>query len=158
QPTGKVIKAIMYISTGQPILDQVTIDTLYRWQFRPGTSLKGAIVPITFTLLGGSWGGGETESNMDEALARYLGRGTVVFAPIPRYPGTTWDFREGRGVYELHVTKLGTVSSVKILKSSRDETFDHVATHALSEWRLSRGPLIIELPLRFVLTPQSYSV
>ena len=96
---------------------------------------------------------------MDEALAKYLGKGTVLHAPIPEYPVyKEWDFKEGRGVYELHVDKSGKVEGVKILKSSGDEPFDHSAVKTLGKWRLSRGPLVIELPLRFVLTPQSYSV
>jgi len=87
--TGTVIRVIMYTSTGQPLLDRATMDALYRWQFRPGTPFKAVRVPITYSVEGGSWGIGvlKTESNMDNALARYLGKGTVISAPVPEYPG-----------------------------------------------------------------------
>jgi TonB family protein len=161
QRTGKVVRVVMYISTGEPILDQAAIKALSQWQFKPGTD-KSRKVPIVYTLDDG----GPTvatyerkEKSMDQALARYLGKGTVINGPIPEYPVyKEWEFKEGRGVYELHVNKSGKVEEVKILKSSGDNSFDHSAVKTLLKWRLSRGPLVIELPLRFVLTPQSYSV
>jgi TonB family protein len=56
------------------------------------------------------------------------------------------------------VQKDGSVVDVKILKGSGDGTFDRVTVKTLRAWRLSRGPLVLELPLRFTLTPMSYSV
>ncbi|MGH8094525.1 MAG: TonB family protein, partial [Chthoniobacterales bacterium] len=129
--TGTVVRVVMYISTRQPILDRSTVEALSRWKFRPGTPFKAVEIPITYTIDGGAYGVGfvTKESNMDDVLARYLGKGTVISAPIPQYPTSkTWDFKEGRGVYELHVTKFGTVSGVRILKRSGDETFDRLAT------------------------------
>ncbi len=151
----------MYVSTGEPILDQAAVKALSEWRFKPGTD-KSVKVPINYSLDNG----GPTvttytrkEKSIDEALARYLGKGTVLNGPIPEYPVyKEWDFKEGRGVYELHVDRSGKVEEVKILKSSGDKSFDHSATKTLAKWRLSHGPMIIELPLRFVLTPQSYSV
>jgi TonB family protein len=161
QKTGKVVRVVMYVSTGEPILDQAAVKALSEWRFKPGTD-KSVKVRISYSLDNG----GPTvatysrkEKSMDEALARYLGKGTVLQAPIPEYPVyKEWDFKEGRGVYELHVDRSGKVQEVKILKSSGDKSFDHSATKTLGKWRLSHGPMIIELPLRFVLTPQSYSV
>jgi TonB family protein len=96
---------------------------------------------------------------MDEVLARFLGKGVVLNGPIPAYPRfPPWTEKHGQGVYELHVLKDGTVKEVKILKRSGDDTFDRVALDALRKWRLRRGPLILELPLSFRLTPGSYSV
>lgn len=54
--------------------------------------------------------------------------------------------------------KDGRVPEVKILKSSGDLVFDREAVKTLDKWRLNRGPVVIELPLRFQLTPRSYSV
>ena len=66
--------------------------------------------------------------------------------------------RQGSGVYEIHVNNRGTVSEVKILKSSGDPIFDQATVNALRQWKLRSGPKIIELPLAFRLTPDSYSV
>ncbi len=63
--------------------------------------------------------------------------------------------KQGRGVYEIHVNKAGTVTEVKILKSSGDPTFDNVTVDTLHQWRLRNGPKIIELPLVFVMTPDT---
>ncbi|MGH8094325.1 MAG: hypothetical protein ACREIF_12775 [Chthoniobacterales bacterium] len=46
----------------------------------------------------------------------------------------------------------------KVLKSSGDPAFDRSVEKTLGKWKLRRGPLVLELPLRFVLTPSSYSV
>ncbi|MEY2497969.1 MAG: Gram-negative bacterial TonB protein C-terminal [Verrucomicrobiota bacterium] len=99
------------------------------------------------------------EKPVDEALAHFLGKGTVVRGSIPEYPHSPpWTNKEGKGVYELHAQKDGTVAEVKILKRSGDDTFDRIVVDALRNWRLRRGPLILELPLRFILTPSRYSV
>jgi TonB family protein len=58
----------------------------------------------------------------------------------------------------LHVDKSGRVDGVKILASSGDGTFDRVAVGTLRKWRLRRGPLTVELPLSFILTPTSFAV
>jgi len=147
----------MYISTGSPRLDKATLDALRLWRFRPGAT-KGAKVPITYSMEG-SVKYEATRKSMDDALARYLGKGTVLKGPIPEFPiWRTWTDKEGRGVYEMHVNKAGLVERVVILKSSGDPVFDQAAQKTLGKWLLSRGPLVIELPLRFVLTPESYSV
>lgn len=54
--------------------------------------------------------------------------------------------------------KDGSVEAVKVLQPSGDETFDRVTVKTLRSWRLRRGPVVIELPLRFKLTQTSYSV
>ncbi len=96
---------------------------------------------------------------MDDVLAAFLGKGTVRKGPIPAYPRRpSWTNKSGKGVYELHADKEGRITQVKILKSSSDAVFDREAVKTLGKWRLNRGPIIIELPLRFRLTPRSYSV
>ena len=157
--TGAVERASMARSTGSPILDRETLMVFRRWRFKPGT--PGLIkIPITFTM------GGNVitevvvkKKPMDEALARFLGEGTVLKGPIPEYPRfPPWRDKAGKGVYELRVQKDGRVSEVRILKSSGDATFDRVTVNTLRKWRLRRGPLILELPLSFQLTPTKYSV
>ena len=96
---------------------------------------------------------------MDQVLAPFLGKENVINAPIQVYPSSSpWTSKEGRGVYEIHVNKAGTVSEVRILKSSGDPTFDDVTVKTLHQWRLRNGPKIIELPLAFVMTPDNCRV
>lgn len=158
--TGKVTRAYMGESTGSRILDDAALFAFRRWQFTPGT-VSRMKTPITFTMLNGR---PVTEysvksKSMDEVLAGFLGKGTVVRGPIPAYPrNTPWVPKEGKGVYELHANARGDVDNVKILKSSGDATFDRVTSETLRKWRLRRGPLVVELPLAFKLTPTSYSV
>jgi TonB family protein len=157
--TGKVTEARMLVSTDSPILDDAALYAFRRWRFKAGT--PGPIkVPIAFGL--GRLPTFEyrvKQKPMDDVLARFLGKGVVLKGPIPAYPRVPpWTEKHGQGVYELHVQKDGTVTEVKILKRSGDDTFDRVAVDTLRKWRLRRGPLILELPLRFRLTPGSYSV
>lgn len=157
--TGNVKAASMAPSTGSAILDQAALDGFRQARFKPGTR-SPIKIPITFTV----WGNVVTEYRvkqkpMDEALASFLGKGTVLKGPIPAYPRfPSWTYKEGKGVYELHVQKDGTVGDVKVLKGSGDEVFDRVSVKTLRKWRLRRGPLVLELPLSFALTPRSYSV
>jgi TonB family protein len=96
---------------------------------------------------------------MDDVLAGFLGKGTVVDGPIPQYPTSpAWTAKKGKGIYELHVGSDGKVAQVRILKTSGDATFDRVTVETLRKWRLRTGPRIIELPLAFKLTPNSYDV
>lgn len=117
--------------------------------------------PITFTMFRGL---PSTEyvvrsKSMDDVLARFLGKGTVVKGPIPKYPRSpAWTYKQGKGVYELHAGSDGKVAEVRILKSSGDSIFDREAVKTLGKWRLRRGPLVLELPLSFTLTPANYSV
>ena len=90
-------------------------------------------------------------------LATYLGAGTLSNAPAPIYPvPQSWSYKHGKGVYELEVDPSGHVTDVRILQSSGDETFDKTVRKTLLKWRLTRGPLVVEIPLSFALTPNSY--
>jgi len=157
--TGKVTSARMDPSTGNKYLDAAALDAFRQWRFKRGM-VRRARIPITFTMDGHV----QTEYTvkqkpMDEALVHFLGKGTVAKGPIPEYPHfPPWTNKEGKGVYELHVQKDGKVAEVKILKRSGDDTFDRIIVDALRKWRLHRGPLILELPLKFTLTPARYSV
>ncbi len=159
--TGNVTDAVMARSTGSEILDRAALSAFRRWRFRPGT-VTLVRTPIRFTMGGGVSTEYEVKSkNMDDVLAHFLGKGTVLKGPIPAYPRRpAWTFKEGKGVYELGVSADGKVRQIKILKSSGDETFDREAVKTLGKWRLRpRGKnLLLELPLRFTLTPTKYSV
>ena len=158
--TGLVTNAEMATSTGYELLDNAALSAFRRWQFKPRTVDKVRI-PIRFTM------GGSVitklivthKRDMDEILAPFLGKGTVLNGPNPRYPlYPPWTDKQGDGKYELHVGKNGKVEEVKILKSSGDPTFDRVAVGTLRKWRLRRGPIVIELPLAFKLTPRTYDI
>ena len=160
--TGKVTSCSMAISTGNAILDDAALTSLRTFRFKPGGA-PAVKCPITFTM---SRGSGEEFSGLyvrakptDEALAPFLGKGTVEEGPMPAYPNSVpWTNKHGKGIYEIHVQKDGTVASVKILQPSGDEVFDESAVYTLRQWHLHRGPLVIELPLVFNLTPSHYSV
>jgi TonB family protein len=156
--TGLVTKAEMGISTGHVLLDHAAVNAFRRWRFKPGTVSKVRI-PIRFTMAGAvvSFLDVKRKIDMDEALAPFLGKGTILHAPQPRYPlPQQWTNKQGKGIYEMHVGKDGKVEDVRILKTSGDPTFDEITVSALRKWRLRRGPLIVELPLAFKLTPSTY--
>ena len=158
--TGNVTAARMARSTGEEVLDRAALGGLRQARFRPGTPGRVKI-PITFTLFYGGQPNFVVKSkNMDDVLAHFLGKGTVLKGPIPAYPrNPPWTDKSGKGVYELHADKDGNVVQVKILKSSGHAVFDREAVKTLGKWRLRSGrALILELPLRFQLTPTNYSV
>lgn len=157
--TGEVISTRMGKSTGSAILDQAATNAFRHARFTKGT-VSPIKIPITFSRAGRVVTTYDVKSrNMDDVLARFLGKGTVLKGPLPEYPRfPAWTHKSGKGVYELHADRDGKVDAVKILKSSGDATFDRVAVKSLGKWRLRRGPLALELPLSFTLTPTNYSL
>lgn len=158
-PTSGIVKtAEMAPITGYELLDRAALSAFRVWRFKPG-SISKARIPITF-VMGGPvvfMAKVRTIKDVDETLAPFLGRGTVIHALQPRYPvRPPWTNKEGKGVYEMHVGKNGKVEDVKILKTSGDATFDSITVSALRKWRLRKGPMIVELPLAFRLTPRTY--
>lgn len=156
--TGRVTATRMEKSTGHSILDNAATSAFQQARFKPDTP-SPVHLPISFALAdSGTLANLEAES-IDRSLARFLGRGTVLRAPIPSYPNPDhWTSKDGKGVYELHVDKRGKVENVKILKSSGDATFDRITEKTLRKWKLRRGPMVVELPLGFQLTPGKFSV
>jgi TonB family protein len=159
--TGVVKTAQMAVSTGYELLDDYALKAFRVWRFRPGSPAKVRI-PVSFIMPGGRV---VTEvkvmknPDMEEILAPFLGKGTVVRGPKPRYPlDPPWTDKQGKGTYELHVGKDGKVEEVKILKTSGDATFDRVVVSTLGKWQLRKGPMVVELPLAFKLTPRSYDL
>jgi TonB family protein len=158
--TGVVKSAEMATSTGSVLLDNAAVSAFRLWRFRPG-SVSMVKIPITFTMGGSVINRLQVLKNpdMDEILAPFLGKGSLARGPKPRYPlNPPWTDKQGKGTYELHVGKDGKVEEVKILKSSGDPTFDGVVVSTLGKWQLRKGPLVIELPLAFKLTPSSYDL
>lgn len=158
-PAGEVTGVRMDPSTGSSLLDQAALNAFRRWQFRSGT--PGPIrTPITFTMGGGVRTVLDVQArSMDDVLANFLGKGTVLHGPMPQYPRVPpWTQKRGAGVYELRVGPAGRVEDVKVLRTSGDATFDRITLDALGKWRLARGPLVIELPLSFTLTETKYSL
>jgi TonB family protein len=157
--TGNVVSCHMDPSTGNDELDEAALQAFRQWRFKPGTYTR-IKTPVHFTM------GGQVQTEyhvkekpVDDALAAFLGKGTVEKGEIPAYPRSVpWTTKQGSGRYELHVQKDGRVSEVKILKRSGDEIFDRTTVETLRQWRLRRGPLILEIPLSFNLTPTHYSV
>lgn len=158
-PNGEVTGVRMDPSTGNRLLDDAALSAFRRWQFKPGT--RGPLrTPITFTMFGRVRTVLDVRARpMDDVLATFLGKGTVLNGPMPQYPrNQPWTRKSGAGVYELRVSKDGKVEEVKVLKTSGDATFDRTTVDALRKWRLARGPLLIELPLSFTLTETKYSL
>jgi TonB family protein len=160
--SGLVTHAVMAPSTGHKVLDDAALSAFREWRFKPGT-IHGAQIPVAFTM-GDDSGAGTIQvvaryRSMDQLLVPFLGKGAVLNAPIPGYPALRpWGNKHGKGVYELHFGADGKATDVKILTGSGDPTFDRAAVDTLHEWRLRKGPKIIELPLAFSLTPEKYSV
>ena len=158
--TGRVTRAYMDPGTGSTILDNEALFAFRRWRFKPGTPPRMRS-PISFMMAAGTGPRDRlvASRSMDDALAAFLGKGTVVNGPIPEYPrDPAWTNKRGKGVYEIRAAKNGRVEAVRVVKPSGDEVFDHVTVETLRKWKLRRGPLIVELPLSFTLTPTNYSV
>src|SRR4051812_7760648 len=103
--TGKVVSCRMSPSTGNSALDAAALYAFRQWRFKAGTTFHMAQIPITFTMSGEVLTEYRVkEKPMDEALAAFLGKGTVTKGPIPAYPRSVpWVNKQGKGVYELHV-------------------------------------------------------
>ena len=115
--------------------------------------------PISFTLEGVLLTYKKDEHPLAEILAPFLGKGAVRKAEVPEYPDRAhWTSKQGKGRYEIHVSADGRVENVVVLQSSGDPVFDKAAVKTLGKWELNRGPLVVELPLSFILTPSSYRV
>src|SRR5260370_22459909 len=84
--TGNVTRVVMAMSTGSGLLDDATLSTFRQWRFKPGTVSKVKI-PINFVLSsGGSVVHVYQALPMDRVLAPFLGKETVINAPMPVYP------------------------------------------------------------------------
>lgn len=156
EETGRVQEATMRASTGSVVLDNNTLLTLRLWRFQPHTVAK-ATVAINYSMQGVSIE--KHERSMAEILTPFLGETALRKAPTPQYPEyVNWGHRQGKGVYVISDDARGQVTSVTVRKSSGDPVFDEAVQKTLRKWQFTRGPLTVELPFSFVLTPTSYRI
>ena len=158
--TGNVTNVYVVESSGDAHLNSHVVDALRRWKFRPGTP---GLIRISFgeeRVMPQRWFVPDREAkHMDKMLAPFLGKRGLVRGELPDYPSTpAWTNKHGTGEFELHVDGSGKVSNVRIMSSSGDPPFDQVTVTALQQWRFRRGPIIVELPLSFVLTSEKFSI
>jgi TonB family protein len=76
-----------------------------------------------------------------------------IRTPRPDYPYNLRRLRiTGSGVFRLYVDKQGTVTSVRILKSTRHQELDAEALKAFMHWRAKPGPLReVDMPITFTM-------
>jgi TonB family protein len=148
--TGLVTNAQMAQSTGSPILDDAALSAFRRWRFKPGT-IRGARLPITFTMSGASYGPDGSRPILPESLVRSLFAGTSVtgrrlaepelkslisYAPMPLGMATaSRNWRIKVGVFLLSVRPDGTVSKVEKLQSTGHLALDGEVISWLKKWR-----------------------
>jgi TonB family protein len=159
--TGRVTNVYVAESSGDSYLNYQIVETLRNWRFQPGTP---RLIRVSFGTAR-VWtddrrlGKERRAKQMDDVLAPFLGKGALIRGELPDYPRTpAWTDKRGTGVFELHIDSSGKVSDVTIKNASGDPTFDRITVAALRQWRFRKGPLILELPLSFVLTSTKFSV
>jgi TonB family protein len=160
--TGRVSNVRVVQQSGDPHLAFTAVQSLKRWKFRPGTPSPVRIslgtMPFVTQQVFEPQPVGKSK-RMADVLAPFLHRNTLVRGDLPEYPtGAQWTNKRGTGVYELAIDKDGKVSRVNVKSSSGDRPFDRATVVALQRWQFERGPLILELPLSFVLTARTFSV
>ncbi len=100
--TGNVTRVTMTESTGHAILDHATTKAFRQWRFKPGIVAR-AQAPITFSMDGRRPVFRERSKPAGDALAAFLGEGTVLRGSFPAYPKSVpWKPMKGSGVYEIH--------------------------------------------------------
>jgi TonB family protein len=77
------------------------------------------------------WSDGHTSALSDEELTR-----NALTSPGPGYPRQAQEAKiAGNGVYELRVSKAGTITEVAVVKSSGNAILDNAAKSAFLKWR-----------------------
>lgn len=157
--TGRVTDVRVTERVGDSNFTYHVVETLRSWKFRPGTPRLVRIAFGTQSAWSGEPASERKAMPMDNVLAPFLGKGTLMRGELPDYPAKpAWTNRHGTAVFELHVDRAGRVADVTVKTPSGDEPFDRVTAKAMRRWRFRRGPLIIELPLSFELTSTNFSV
>jgi TonB family protein len=156
--SGKVTRVYIEDSSGHDYLNHLAVEMLRGWKFKPGSP---PLVRVRFGMTP-VWRDTEPVRRaqpLNKVLEPSLGRDALVKGALPEYPRTKpWTKKHGTGVFDLHVDREGHVTNVTVKKSSGDATFDEVTARAIRGWRFRRGPIEIELPLYFALTPESFAV
>jgi len=90
----------------------------------------------------------ESES-LDTAHAKRV----AIYAPPPEYPlGARARHWTGVGLFLCNLRPDGTVSSVKVLQSTRHDILDQAGIAAFREWRFKPGGSnVVKIPLRFTM-------
>lgn len=85
-------------------------------------------------------------------------REIFTYMPPPRYPMEAWERRsngsrriEGVTVCRLHLDAKGSVTAVRVVKSSGSKALDAASTEALQHWRAKPGQSgrFFDIPIRF---------
>lgn len=158
--TGKVTRDYLEESSGDGYLNRVALEMLRGWKFKPASP---HLVRVRFDFGGSPWRAGRGPDRdaqpLNDVLAPFLGKKALKEGSLPDYPrDTPWTNKHGTGVFDLHVDAAGHVTAVTVKKSSGDAPFDDVMVRAMRQWQFRKGPLEIELPLYFALTPDKFSV
>lgn len=151
--TGRVTGARMEKYTGYALLDRAALEALRRWRFRPGTFTQ-VKVPISF----------EAEDRQGVAgqfaAATPYGKEIVLRSMLPYYPDKALIYRhQGSGVFLLLVRPDGSVSDVRVARSTRSAFLDKSSVATFRVWRFRPGSLSsVKIPVTFTRTPGYYGV
>jgi TonB family protein len=157
--TGSVTNVRLIESSDQGYMKYRILEALRRWKFKPGAP---PIIRVSFGMER-VWRDDPLSDRhtkkVNDMLAPFLGKWAVYRGALPDYPSKpAWTNKRGTGVFELHVDKNGRVSKVVLKRSSGDAVFDQTAAAAFQLWYFRKGPVVVELPLSFILTPEKFSL
>ena len=157
--SGKVTSVYIEESSGNDYLNRIATEMLRNWKFKPGTP---RLIRTTFGFGNSFWrdrGPTPRVQPLNKVLEPFLGKKALAKGSLPVYPrGKPWTNKHGMGVFLLKVDTKGQVTDVSVKKSSGDAPFDEASVRAMRQWQFRKGPVEIELPLYFVLTPEEFSV
>lgn len=158
--SGNVTSDYIESSSGDHYLNYKALEMMKKFKFKPGSPRR---IRTTFGMSDSSWWRNYKPDRESQPLSKilkpFLGKNALVEGSLPDYPrDKPWTDKHGTGVFELHVARTGEVTSVAVKKFSGDPPFDEVMVRAMRQWRFRKGPVEIELPLYFALTPQKFSV
>jgi TonB family protein len=157
--SGRVTGTYIEESSGDDYINRVASEMLRRWKFKPGSP---RLIRTSFAFGSSAWrnaGRDDSSERLQKVLRPFLGKNALVKGSLPEYPrDKAWTNRRGTGVFLLSVDAAGRVTDVTVKKSSGDAPFDGVTVRAMQQWKFRKGPIKIELPLYFALTPHQFVV
>ncbi len=111
--------------------------------------LKSAVIML---LSGGIISGAEPNPTPPPGGLEYVSR-YALYAPAPIYPGAARHNRSGGdGIYALSVRPNGTVSKVRVLRTTGSGLLDQAAIAALRRWRFVPGKFtLVAVPMTFAV-------
>jgi TonB family protein len=156
--TGNVTNVYIESSTGNHYVNYKALEMMRKFKFKPGAP---HLIRATFDLADGSYEYKPDRQSkpVKEVLAPFLHGNGVVKGRMPDYPRDhPWTVKHGTGVFVLHIGSTGHVNNVTVKRGSGDATFDEVVVEAMRKWQFRRGPLELEIPLYFALSPRKFEV